>query len=201
MKREKITELVEYLTNLELEINMTKGREYAGDDDALSNFKLAAEIVGISPLQVCLVYTFKTFMAMGSYAKHNKELSDESIEGRVLDLRLYGALFLALAKEQGCDWAETIQDFYPTPTQCQAPAEWKVYERNVTAVQYVCHEHLGKMIASHIELLMPLHLDDKACGYGQPVPINLAEELKSRGKPIPIDLAERLNEVEGKTDG
>ena len=100
MQREEITELVEYLTKLEQEINMTKGREYAGDSDALANFKLAAEIVGISPLQVCLVYMFKTFMSMGSYAKHNMELSTEPIEGRVLDLRLYGALFLALAKER-----------------------------------------------------------------------------------------------------
>ena len=100
MRRDGVITIVEDLTKQELEINQTKGREYAGDDDALKNFKECAKLVGIDPKQVCIVYMYKTLTAMASYAQHGKELSKEPITERVLDLRLYAALFEALHEDE-----------------------------------------------------------------------------------------------------
>jgi hypothetical protein len=83
----------------ELETSRTKGNEYAGEDDALRNFKEAAADLGLSPLQVCAVHLHKQYCAIMSYARLGHNLSTESLRSRVGDLRLYAALFLALAEE------------------------------------------------------------------------------------------------------
>jgi len=104
MVRDDYLKLVEGLVTAENEINLTKGREYAqGDEDALRNFKVCAEFLGLTPLQVCMVYMYKHFASLASYAAVGHEQSEESIEGRVHDLRNYAALFLALVKEATAD--------------------------------------------------------------------------------------------------
>ena len=96
-----IEEILEPLQRRELEINLSKGREYAaGDDDALQNFKLIAQMRGVTPLSVCATYMAKHFLSIMDYSNRGMVLSDESIEGRIADLRLYAALFLALAEEK-----------------------------------------------------------------------------------------------------
>lgn len=100
MIRSKIIEIVKDLTEKELRINQTKGNEYANDDDALANFKQCAVLLGIDPKMVCMVYMYKTLTAMASYAQRGVELSKEPIEERVLDLRLYAALFEALHQDE-----------------------------------------------------------------------------------------------------
>lgn len=100
MNRAKFEELLSRLQVQELKINQTKGREYAqGDKDALLNFKEAARFLGLTPLQVCMVYMYKHFASLASYAKLGHELSDENIQGRIADLRLYSALFLGLVMD------------------------------------------------------------------------------------------------------
>jgi hypothetical protein len=99
MRREKVNDLLQALHEAEDAINETKGEGYANDQDALANFKRAAQHLGLSPLQICGVYMSKHFDAIMSYAKHGDDITGENLMGRVVDLRLYAALFLALARE------------------------------------------------------------------------------------------------------
>ena len=100
MNRARFEELLSRLQVQELEINQTKGREYTqSNEDALLNFKEAARFLGLTPLQVCMVYMYKHFASLASYAELGHELSDENIQGRVADLRLYSALFLGLVRD------------------------------------------------------------------------------------------------------
>lgn len=100
MLRSEVTALLNDLHNKEAKINITKGEEYAVEnEDALNNFKQAAEMLGVTPLQVCLVYMYKHFCAIANHAKRGNVLS-EPIEGRILDLRLYTAIYLALVQEE-----------------------------------------------------------------------------------------------------
>lgn len=112
MRRDNFVEILKRLQEDELELNLTKGREYAGGDgDALANFKQAGEFIStrcpecgcvhkIGSLSALMVYAFKHFCSLTSYAGVGEELSDEAIKGRVADLRLYAALFEALVEEQ-----------------------------------------------------------------------------------------------------
>lgn len=99
MTRTEIDDILKNLWNEEGKINQTKGEGYANDNDALANFKRAAQHLGLAPLQVCAIYMGKHFDAIMSYAKRGKDITGESLFGRVIDLRLYAALFLALARE------------------------------------------------------------------------------------------------------
>jgi len=100
MKRDRFLRLLEELQAEEVQINTTKGIEYAGPDDALLNFKEAAKYLGVSPLLIALVYMHKHFKALTTYVYFGKTLSNEDIKSRVCDLRLYTALFYALAVEE-----------------------------------------------------------------------------------------------------
>ena len=104
MRRFDFEQLLGELQTEELLINRTKGEEYAQDteevDDALLNFKRAAEFLGLSPLQVCTVYLYKHFAAIASYAENGETKSNESTRGRINDLRLYAALFMGLVKDE-----------------------------------------------------------------------------------------------------
>ena len=100
MLRSEVTALLNDLHNKEAKINITKGEEYAiENEDALNNFKQAAEMLNIIPRLICAVYMWKHFCAIMNHVKRGAVLS-ESIEGRVLDLRLYAALYLALVQEE-----------------------------------------------------------------------------------------------------
>lgn len=79
-------------------INDTKGKDYAGEEDALSNFKIAAEQLGVTPVQVWAVYAHKHWSAIMSYAKEG-DVASEPIVGRVHDLIVYGFLLLGLIND------------------------------------------------------------------------------------------------------
>jgi hypothetical protein len=113
-EREKI--LHEYLDK-ELKILVTKGREYASEEDTLSNFKTVAYILNagipmtetcecgrevnfeITPKIVLMVYLIKHLLSMLDYAGREETLS-EDISGRVLDLRVYAMLFDCLIRDE-----------------------------------------------------------------------------------------------------
>ena len=85
-------------------MNQTKGVEYAGQEDALANFKRIADMfktrgLDIEPEHVCLVYLQKHLDAIWHIAVGGKELS-ESLRGRILDARLYLALLYAVIEEK-----------------------------------------------------------------------------------------------------
>lgn len=99
MNQDEATTLLRNLAGIEETIFKTKGAEYSDGQDVLSNFKHIGQMLGMSPLQVCLVYMTKHYLSIAAYVRNVGTLSDESLDSRVVDLRLYLALFLALATE------------------------------------------------------------------------------------------------------
>ena len=81
-----------------------KGDSYAGKQgDALSNFKIVAELVGITPYQVQLVYFLKHVLSITNAVKDNPNHpvdASEGNDGRVTDVINYAILFECLYKER-----------------------------------------------------------------------------------------------------
>jgi len=110
MNRSEFTHLLDMLFDKIKRINDTKGVEYAGQDDALANFKRIARGLQergfrITPEIVCLVYLQKHLDAIYSYVGSDRERS-EPIEDRVCDAMLYLALLYGLISERrrGQEW-------------------------------------------------------------------------------------------------
>ena len=80
-------------------INETKGHDYAGDDDALANFKRHATELGLTPEQVWSVYASKHWDAVMTYVREGS-VASEPIEGRLHDVILYSFLLLGLVREK-----------------------------------------------------------------------------------------------------
>lgn len=100
MNRQDLIHLLEHLQARELEINLIKGRDYAaGDQDVGRNFHETANFLGLNALQVCLVYMSKHLSAIKNFANTGNLRSDD-LEERIVDVRLYSALFLALAQDK-----------------------------------------------------------------------------------------------------
>ena len=87
-----------------------KGREYAGDHDALGNFKSGIDL-GVSPLQKLGIFMDKHYSSVQSYIKHGKVFSDEPIEGRINDLINYAFLLRCLIKDCRREEALTKETF------------------------------------------------------------------------------------------
>lgn len=81
------------------EINRTKGHDYAGDDDALANFKEQAAALGLDPLQVWGVFAGKHWSAIMTFIREG-DVKSEPIEGRIHDVILYSFLLLGLIEEK-----------------------------------------------------------------------------------------------------
>jgi hypothetical protein len=79
-------------------INDAKGKDYAGDEDALANFKAAARDLGLTPFQVWSVYHHKHQSAIDSFIREGK-VESEPIEGRIHDAILYLFLLLGLIED------------------------------------------------------------------------------------------------------
>lgn len=95
-----VTETVESTARL----LMTKGTEYAGNDDRLSNFKRGAALTGITPLQVALIYLSKHYDALATYIRNDasgmQQILSEPIEGRIDDIINYCFLIKGLIHEK-----------------------------------------------------------------------------------------------------
>lgn len=81
------------------DLNSTKGKEYSGDLDVLSDFKEVAAAIGITPEQALMTYMTKHWRAINSYVQHGAVLS-EPIGGRIDDLILYGHLLHGLIQDK-----------------------------------------------------------------------------------------------------
>lgn len=83
-----------------------KGGEYAGDDDALANFRRNGLALGMSMEAVWAVYAAKHWDALQQYVKDinagTTRVRMEPIEGRIDDLIVYLMLFKGI-----CDEAKT----------------------------------------------------------------------------------------------
>jgi hypothetical protein len=83
-------------------LNRTKGQDYAGDEDALDNFKRHAAELGLAPEQIWAVYASKHWDAIMTFVRKG-DVASEPIEGRLLDVILYCHLLLGLVAEAGKD--------------------------------------------------------------------------------------------------
>jgi hypothetical protein len=81
-------------------LNKTKGVDYAGQEDALANFKRHAADLGLRPEQIWAVYAGKHWDAITTYVREGG-VHSEPIEGRLHDLILYSFLLLGLIREAG----------------------------------------------------------------------------------------------------
>lgn len=98
MKRSDFNQLWEE-TNARCQgINRTKGNDYAGDEDALRNFKEVAARTGMTPLQCWGVYFSKHIMAIETFISDGK-VESEPIGGRIDDCITYLHLLHGLLKE------------------------------------------------------------------------------------------------------
>lgn len=80
------------------QINDVKGHDYAGEEDALANFKEAASEMGVSPYVVWYVYFHKHWSAIRTFLEEGSVRS-EPIEGRIHDAILYLFLLLGLVND------------------------------------------------------------------------------------------------------
>ena len=84
---------------------LSKGKDYAGDQDALANFKGIACRLGISKYQVWSVYFMKHIRAIINSIKANPEnpqTESEPLEERITDVINYAVLLEALLKDKPC---------------------------------------------------------------------------------------------------
>lgn len=81
----------------------TKGGEYQRTADVLSNFKLNATDLDLTPFDVWAVYASKHYDALRTHVKDRREHKDrpasEPIYGRAVDLANYMILFVALYED------------------------------------------------------------------------------------------------------
>jgi len=76
-----------------------KGNDYA-DVDVLSNFKYAANIVGVTPELQCLSLIATKVARLGVLLNSNSKPNNESIEDSILDLTCYSILLHLIKKEK-----------------------------------------------------------------------------------------------------
>lgn len=98
MNRSKFGDLMDSVYDDLKRLNRTKGHDYAGDDDALANFKLAGQRLGLTPEAVWGVYASKHWSAIETYIKEG-QVESEPIEGRIKDAILYLFLLMGLVAE------------------------------------------------------------------------------------------------------
>jgi hypothetical protein len=82
-----------------VELQMTKGVEYAPNADAVLNFKQRGEKLDIPAVKVWAVQAGKHWDRIDAYCMRGRVLDDEPIVVRVRDLILYLYLLLALVED------------------------------------------------------------------------------------------------------
>lgn len=87
-----------------VDILVLKGREYAGSEDRLANFRRNAALTGVEPLTILHVYMAKHWDSFSTFVRDNQkgeagELS-EPIRGRLYDLINYAVLAIALIEDE-----------------------------------------------------------------------------------------------------
>ena len=99
MNRADFGELLDRHFSAIKELNVTKGHDYSGDEDALANFKEQAAELGLTPEQILGVFVGKHIKAVQTYIREGA-VQSEPIEGRIHDVILYHFLLLGLIEEQ-----------------------------------------------------------------------------------------------------
>jgi hypothetical protein len=82
-----------------VEMKSTKGREYANSESRFANFDRLSARLGMSNLQIALVYFTKHMDAIESYVKKGRTYSTETIQGRIVDAITYLTLIGGMIQE------------------------------------------------------------------------------------------------------
>lgn len=99
-------ELYQKMTEEEIKIGKEKGKEYTQGNDRLDNFKRIAKESNLDPKMVLWVYLKKHLDSICSFIKYNQTFSEEPIEGRIKDARVYLALLRGLIEDERKEKAE-----------------------------------------------------------------------------------------------
>ena len=99
----KVSKFFEWSDSMQKEENRlmkVKGKEYTvSDEDKFKNFKSIGERMKIPAEQVCLIYLLKHMDSIRNYVLTGKEVSEESIVGRIQDARNYLLLLGGIIEE------------------------------------------------------------------------------------------------------
>jgi len=85
-----------------LDVLTRKGKDYAGNEDSLSNFKRNAERLGLTKYQVWAIYFNKHVDSINNAIKsspNNPQVESEPLEQRIIDIINYAVILLCLLKE------------------------------------------------------------------------------------------------------
>lgn len=99
MTRNEFQELMDRVYAKLKELNNTKGHDYAGDSDALANFKKHGADLGLTPEQIWGVYAGKHYDAIRTFIREG-DVASEPIQGRIEDMLLYLFLLYGLVVEK-----------------------------------------------------------------------------------------------------
>lgn len=104
MEQKEFNVVVEETIQAIRKLLIVKGGEYAGSEDRLANFKRGAQLTGIEPMTVALIYLSKHYDGVCTYIRDLQTGQDrprsESIEGRLDDMINYCILIKAIIKER-----------------------------------------------------------------------------------------------------
>jgi hypothetical protein len=98
MQFDVMTQLIESEFDNIRNVRETKGREYAGEEDTLADFKEVATEAGITPLQCWLTYVKKHQRAVDTFIREGS-VKSEAIEDRIRDIVVYHLLLLGLIED------------------------------------------------------------------------------------------------------
>lgn len=102
MKLEALAKLEDALYKEEQRVKDSKRPSYTGgNSDVLWNFKRDADIAGIDPMVAWLILFLKQVAAVASYVKNPDIVPSEPLLSRMVDIRVYAALGLGLAVDEG----------------------------------------------------------------------------------------------------
>lgn len=99
MRHDDYAEHVLDFTQEMKQVTESKNHDYSVNDDAMSNFKEIAALLGISPRVVWAVLWMKHVTAICNHMAQGKKLKSESIHGRFIDNANYSVLGDALDKD------------------------------------------------------------------------------------------------------
>jgi len=102
MKLKRRKEIFQEIMTECMELSEKKGKDYSGDTDSLSNFKLNAESLGITKYQTWAIYFKKGIDAILNSVKSNPErpqVESEPLRERIKDGIIYLVLLLCLLIE------------------------------------------------------------------------------------------------------
>ncbi len=101
MLKTEFKELLDVMEAEEHETILGKGEEYTrSQTDRLSSFKEIASFAGVTPKQVCMIFMAKHWAGLANFVATGTTKSNETVEGRIMDLRVYLALMRAIIKEE-----------------------------------------------------------------------------------------------------